>query len=84
MKSITVLSDVIGAAYDLNLSFIVWLEDSMSLDNFPDAFFLFGESSVLSWNFGLILDLKLLGNIFENIDISVVEHFLVSLNIWSC
>jgi hypothetical protein len=84
MESVTVLSDVVGAAHDFNLTFIVWLEDSMSLDYFPDALFLFGESCVLSWNLRLILDLELLGNVFENIDISVVKYFLVSLDIRSC
>jgi hypothetical protein len=83
VKSITVLCDVIGVTHDFNLTFIIWLEDSVSLNDFPDALFLFGESRVLSWNLGLILDLKLLGNIFKNIDISIVKYFLVSLNIWS-
>jgi len=83
MKSITVLCDIVGVTDYFNLTFIVRLKNSMSLNNFPDALFLFCKSCVLSWNLRLVLDLKLLGNILEYLNILVVKNFLVSFDVWS-
>ena len=83
MKSITVLCDIVGVTDNFNFTFIVRLKSSMSLNNFPDALFLFGECCVLSWNLGLIRDLKLLGNILEYFNILVVKNFLISFDVWS-
>jgi hypothetical protein len=83
MKSITVLCDIVGVTDNFDFTFIVRLKNPMSLNNFPDALFLFGECCVLSWNLGFIRDLKLLCNILEYFNILVVKNFLISFDVWS-
>lgn len=50
MKGVSELLDFIAVADYFNLTNVIRLEDSVSLDDLPDAFFCFGESCVLGWD----------------------------------
>jgi hypothetical protein len=83
MKGVGELLDFIAVADYFNLTNVVWLEDSVSLDDLPDGFFCFGESGVLGWDSGVVFDFELLGNILKHINILIIKHILISINSWS-
>jgi hypothetical protein len=56
VKSILKFHYLICITNNFNLSSLIWLQNSMSLNDLPDAFFLFSKSSVFSLNLWIICD----------------------------
>jgi hypothetical protein len=54
VEGILELLDLVSIAHHLNFLFVIWLEDAMSLYDFPNALLVLGESSILSQHRRLI------------------------------
>jgi len=80
MESVLELLHFIGIADHFDLPLVIWLEDSVSLNDLPNALFLFGEGSVLGWDFRLVLDGQFLCVILQNLHITVVKLLFVSFD----
>jgi len=74
----------IGVADDLNLALLAWLEDTVPLDDLPDALLLLREGSVLGRNLGLVADRESLGIVLERLHVAVVQLLFVSLHDGTC
>jgi len=57
---------------------LVGLKDTVALKDLPNGLFVFGESSKLSIDLGLVLYANLLLTIFQNFNVSVVNFLSVN------
>jgi len=64
VKCIGKLHDLIGIAYDFNHLVLVRLENAVTLNNFPNTFFSFGEGGIFGVDLGGVSDYKLFGLVF--------------------
>lgn len=64
VKLVLEFLNFISVTADIDYFLFIGFEDTVSLDYFPDRFFIFGEGGVLSIDLRLILDSDLLVLIF--------------------
>jgi len=75
--------DFISVAHYVNHFVFVWLEDTVSLHDLPDAFFVLCKGSVLCVNLRLITNFDFFGVISEHFDIVVVNFTAVDRYDWA-
>jgi hypothetical protein len=83
VKRIGELLNLVSVTDNLNLTFITRLENSVSLDDLPDTFFLLGESCIFGWDLGVVSDFECFSDILENVNILIIKNLLISINCWS-
>jgi len=73
VESVLEFLDFISVAHYVNYFVFVWLKDAVSLNNLPNAFFVFGKGGVLCVNLRLITDFDFFSVVSEHFNVVVVN-----------
>lgn len=80
VQGVVELLDLICIANNVNHFVFVWLKHTVSLDNFPNAFFIFSKSGVLSVDLRLVANLYLFSVITKDFHVVIVNLCSVDCN----
>jgi len=78
VKSICELLDFISIADDIHNLFFVWLQDTMALNDLPNAFLQFSEGSVFRINLTLVANTDFLHFILKDLNVSIVNFSTIN------